>query len=220
MVRTTRKKILTIGLLLVLAGIFTLVQDPHFLSPIAQALGLASHYQTENPILPPTLLAVPPANYTFLPADLNSNAQVQGSLEVADGHEVAFYVMDQGNFSQWRAGHPGAIILARPTAVSYNFTFTPTTSGTYYFVFDNQDTTRRVVIFSLNAVESVTLLNPIIQFAGYEILLLGILLSLLGIKGGRKKPAAAEMRGWLCKFCGAENTSDQTFCEGCGRSQR
>jgi len=185
-VRTTRRKILTIGLLLLLTGVFTLEQGPLFLSPIAQTLGLASQYQTEVPILPPTLIAVPPTNYTSLPADLRGGIQVDGALEVAGGHEVAFYVMDQGNFSKWRAEEPSAIILARPTIISSNFTFTPATSSTYYFVFDNQDTARRVIIFRLNTVENTTLLNPILEFAGYEILLVGIILCLLGIKSGQK----------------------------------
>jgi hypothetical protein len=221
MVSMTRKKVLTIGLLLILVGGFTLEQGPQFLSPIAQAFGLASHYQTETPIMPATLIAVPPTNYTSLPADLKGGAQVEGALEVADGHEVAFYVMDDGNFSLWRAGKPSAIILARPTVISSNFTFTPATSGTYYFVFDNQDTARRVVIFSLGAVENVTILNPIIEFAGYEILLVGILLSFLGTKGGRKRETiSAEADRWKCKFCGAKNPRSQTFCEKCGRSQR
>lgn len=224
MVRTTRTKILTIGLLLLLAGVFTLEQGPLFLNPIAQTLGLASHYQTEIPILPPTLIAVPPTNYTSLPADLRGGTQVEGALEVAGGYEIAFYVMDQGNFSQWRAGEPSAIILARPTVISSNFTFTPTTSSTYYFVFDNQDTSRRVVIFSLNTVENVTFLNPIIEFAGYEILLIGIILCLLGIRGGKKHSAISAQTDqtdrWKCKFCGTKNARDLTFCEKCGRSQR
>jgi len=220
-VRTTRKKILTVGLLLLLAGVFTLEQGPQFLSPIAQTLGLASHYQTEIPILPPTLIAVPPTNYTSLPADLTGGIQVDGALEVSGGHEVAFYVMDQGNFSKWRAGEPSAIILARPTIISSNFTFTPATSSTYYFVFDNQDTARRVIIFSLNTLKSVTLLNPIIEFASYEILLVGIILCLFGIKSGRKHAAISGKTGrWKCKFCGAKNTRDRTFCEKCGRSQQ
>ncbi|MGA8857812.1 MAG: hypothetical protein WB643_11690 [Candidatus Bathyarchaeia archaeon] len=218
---TTRKKILTIGLLLFLAGVFTLEQGPLFLSPIAQTLGLASHYQTEIPVLPTTLIAVPATNYTALSVNLRGGTQVEGALEVADGHEVAFYVMDQGNFSQWRAGEPSAIILARPTVISSNFTFTPTTSSTYYFVFDNQDTARRVVIFSLNTVENATLLNPIIEFAGYEILLVGIILCLLGIKSGQKHDAiSGQTDRWKCKFCNAKNTRDLTFCEKCGRSQR
>ena len=196
-------------------------QGPQFLSPIGQTLGLASHYQTEIPILPTTLVGVPPGNYSFLPADLGGGAQVEGALEVAGGHEVAFYVMDEGNFSLWRAGNPSATILARPTMISSNFTFTPATSGRYYFVFDNQDTARRVVIFSLDSVENVTLLNPIIEFAGYEVLLVGIILSFLGTKGERKQEAGSGRTDrWKCKFCGAKSTRDQTFCLKCGRSQR
>jgi hypothetical protein len=221
MVRTSRRKILTIGLLLLLAGVFTLEQGPMFLGPIAQTLGLASHSQTEVPILPTTILAVPSTNYTSLPADLRGGTQVEGALEVAGGQEVAFYVMDAGNFSRWRAGEPSAIILARPTVISSNFTFTPTTSSTYYFVFDNQDAARRVVIFSLNTVENVTLLSPIIQFAGYEILLVGIILCLVGIKSGQKHTASSDQTGrWKCKFCGAKNNRDLEFCAKCGRSQR
>ncbi|MGD0176117.1 MAG: zinc ribbon domain-containing protein [Candidatus Bathyarchaeia archaeon] len=218
---TTRRKILTIGLILIVAGAFTIEQGPQFLSPIAQSVGFASHVQTVNLILPPTLLAVPSSNYTFLFSDLRGDVQVQGALEVTDGREIAFYVMDEGNFSLWRAGRPSAIILARPTAISYNFTFTPTTSGTYFFVFDNQDTSRRVVIFSLNAVENLTVLNPIVEFAGYEIFLVGFILSLFGISTGKKgETIPAEALGWKCRFCGAVNTGDQTFCEHCGRSQR
>jgi membrane protease subunit (stomatin/prohibitin family) len=146
---------------------------------------------------------------------------VEGALEVADGHEVAFYVMDQGNFSLWRAGKPSAIIIVRPTVISSNFTFTPTTSSTYYFVFDNEDTARRVVIFSLNTVENVTLLNPIIEFADYELLLIGIILCWLGIRGGKKRDAvSAKPDRWKCKFCGKKNSKDLIFCEKCGRSQR
>jgi len=190
------------------------------LSPIAQGSGLGSHYQAETPILSPTLLSVPPTNYTFLSTDLRGNAQVKGSVEVADGREIAFYVMDAGNFSQWRAGRPSTIILVRPTAISYNFTFTPKASGTYYFIFDNQDTSRRVVIFSLSVVETVTVLNPVVQYGGYEILMIGIILFVLGLKTGRRKPEPEAVPGWKCKFCGAENTSAQTFCEKCGRSQK
>ena len=221
MVRTTRRKILTVGLLLLLAGVFTFEQGPLFLSPIAQTLGLASHYQTQVPILPTTLIAVPPTNYTSFPADLKGGTQVEGALEVAGGHEIAFYVMDQGNFTQWRARQPSAVILARPTVISSNFTFTPTTSSTYYFVFDNLDTVGQVVIFSLNTVENVSFLNPIIEFAAYEILLVGIILCLLGIKTGQKHPAiSSQTDRWKCKFCGAKNTRDLTFCQKCGRSQR
>ena len=223
MVSLTQRKILTIGLILILAGVFTIQQGPQFLSPVAQLLGLTSHVQTVNPILPSTLLSVPPSNYTFLSSDLSADVQVQGTLEVTDGREIAFYVMDQGNFSLWRAGQPSTIILAKPTTISYNFTFTPTTSGTYFFIFDNQDTARRAVIFSLSSVENLTVLNPVVEFAGYETSLVGLILCLFGIGTGKKREtisAEATEAGWKCRFCGAVNTGDQTFCEHCGRSQR
>ena len=188
---------------------------------MAEDLGLASHYQANTPILPPTLVGVPPSNYTFLSTGLRGNDQVQGSVEVTDGHEISFYVMNEGNFSQWRAGRPSVITLVKPTAISYNFTFTPNLGGTYYFVFDNPHTSRRVVIFSLNAVEDVTVLSPIVQFAGYEMFVVGIILSVLGIKAGRKpKPIVVKVARWNCKFCGKENKREPTFCEKCGRSHR
>lgn len=217
----TRRTSLTIGLLLILIGSFVLEQGPQILNPVAESFGLAARYQAESAVLPPTLLTVAASNYTFFSADLRSNIQVRGSAEVADGREIAFYVMNEGNFSQYRAGRPSAVILAKPTAISYNFTFTPNVNGVYYFIFDNQDTSRRVVIFSLSVVETFTVLNPIVQYAGYEILVIGIILSVLGAKSGRRKPEsrAVEAVRWKCKFCGAENSGEQTFCENCGRSQ-
>jgi hypothetical protein len=219
MVSTTRPKILALGLILLLAGAFTIQQGSQFLNPIAQALGLASHTQTVSRILPSTVLTVPPSNYTFLPVDLRGNDEVHGTLDVTDGREIAFYVMDNGNFSLWRTGRPSAIILASPTAVSYNFTFTPTTSGTYFFVFDNQDTARRVVIFSLNAVENLTQLSPALEFAGYEIVLVGLILCLFAIKTGKKRKATSSDARWKCAFCGAMNETAETFCKKCGRSK-
>lgn len=220
--RGTRRKNLTLGLLLIVVAIFVLEQGPQVLSPIAGGLGLETHYQAEVPILSPTLISIPPTNYTFLSAALGGNGHVDGSVEVADGREIAFYVMNEGNFSQWRAGRPSAVVFVRASGISYNFTFPVPASGTYYFVFDNQDTSRRVITFRLNAVEDVTVLSPIVQFAGYEILAIGIVFSLVGVKGGGRKPEPRTLKvgGWECKFCRAENAGDQIFCESCGRSQQ
>lgn len=192
------------------------------LVPIAGVFGLTSLSRTETPILPPTILSVPASNYTYLSTYLNGNNEVTGAVEVTGGREIAFYVMDAGNFSQWRNGRPSTIILVRPEAVSYNFTFTSITDGTYYFVFDNQDTTRHDVVFSLSAVKTATILNPIVELAGYETLALGIVLFLMGVRRRRRniKPTRERIPGWKCKFCGAENVSKLTFCGSCGRSQQ
>lgn len=220
--RITRRTILTVGLLLVLAGFFVFNQGVQVLVPVAELAGLVSHVQNETPVIAATLISIPPSNHSYISADLSSSDRVQGTLQVSDGREIAFYIMNEGNFSQWRSGRPSAVILAKPLAISYNFTFTPKAVGTYYFVFDNQDTSRRVVIFSLNLIKDNVSLSPIIEYAEYELLAVGLLLSALGLKlGGKKRvteaPAAA---GWSCKFCGTENAGGQTFCSKCGRSQK
>lgn len=207
-------------MLLIVIGVFVLEQDPQILNPIAETFGLVAHYQTQSPILPATLLTVAASNYTFLFIDLRSNIRVSGSVQVANGREIAFYVMNEGNFSRWRAGRPSDVILVKPILITYNFTFTPNESGTYYFIFDNQDTSRRVVIFSLSVVETVTVLNPVVQYGGLEILVIGIILTALGLKTGRRKPEPKAVPGWKCKFCGAENLKEQTFCSKCGKYQK
>jgi hypothetical protein len=215
------RSVLTIGLFSVLIGLFIISQGPQILTPVAENLRLVSHEQTENAVIAPTLVTVTPSDYSFLMADLKADVQVKGSLAVGDAKEVAFYVMDEGNFSEWRAGHPSVVIAAKPLAIAYNFTFTPIVGGTYYFIFDNQDTTRRMVLFSLHVVNNRIVLSPIVEYSGHLALVIGLLLSSLGIKAGRKKPEAEvpSVPGWKCKFCGAANTSDEMFCTECGRSK-
>jgi hypothetical protein len=200
-------------------------------APIASVAGFATHYASESVIVPPTLYNVPAANYTFAPEDLAGGTRLVGAVQVAGGREVGLYVMNEDNFSLWRAGRPASLILAEPMAISYNFTFSPTASGTYYFVFGNQDSTPSVVIFSLSSVQEVTVLNPLVQYAGLELLLLGMVLFLLGLGGGRPKnkgkpstqrvdSARTRGSGWDCKFCGARNPAEvQVFCPKCGRAQ-
>jgi hypothetical protein len=219
--KPTHRTIITIGLLLVLGGFFVLDQGTQVLIPVAEVSGLLSYVRSETSVISPTLISIGPSNYSFLSADLKANVQVQGSLQVGDGREVAFYVMDDGNFSQWRLGRPSAVILAKPTAISYNFTFTPKEAGEYYFVFDNQDTSHRTVVFNLNLIKDNLALSPLLEYVGYELTALGILLSALGLKFGKKRePITPSVAGWKCKFCRAENTGNQTFCSKCGRSQR
>jgi hypothetical protein len=219
-VQLTRRTIFTIGVLLILAGFFILNQGSQVLLPLAEVSGLGSHVQTETTYMAPTLLPIAAANYSFLSADLKANVQAQGSLQVGDGREVAFYVMDEGNFSRWRLGYNSTVILTKPTAISYNFTFTPKVAGEYYFVFDNQDTSRRVVVFNLNLISDRVVLSPVLEYAGYELSALGILLGGLGLKFGKtRKHETPSVAGWECKFCEAKNTGEKTFCSKCGKSQ-
>jgi len=232
-VPTTRRKTLTIGILLVVFSIILIDQGPQILDPVAEGFGLATLSQTETPVLPETLLSVPPSNYSYLPVALKGNVLVTGSLNVGGGRELAFYVMNEGNFSQWRGGRPSAVLLAQPTASYYNFTMTPPADGTYYFVFDNTDPTGRNVVFSINTTQNIVTLPLFLQFSGYEILAVGLILSYFGARGGKKKTKperiepsevapvkSATTTGWDCKYCGTRNSEEQIFCKSCGRSNR
>ena len=219
-----RRSLLVIGVLLILAGFYVLNEGVQILVPIAELTGLTSQVQTESPIVPPTLLSVPPGNYTFLPVNLQAGVTAKGALQVGNGQAIALYVMDDQNFVLWKKGQPSTIILARPTAISYNFTLPSQAAGTYYFVFDNQDTTKKVVIFSLSVQESSTVLNPVVNYAGYELFVLGLLLFVIGARTGRSKPKYEEAKvadtGVRCRFCGARLATNETFCSKCGRAQQ
>jgi hypothetical protein len=131
--------------------------------------------------------------------------------------------MDASNFSEWKRGSASTIVLGKPDAINYNFTFVPQETGPYYFVFSNQDPSHKNVIFNLSILENVAVLSPIIQYADYELLVIGILLLILGIKTGKRKPKLHEVRGesssLRCRFCGEELETGKTFCSKCGRSQ-
>lgn len=215
-----RATVLVVGLLLMLAGGFVVYEGVQMLTPFAQAVGLVSHVQTQRDLIPQTLLSVAPNSDSFVPVDLQSGVQVKGSFQVVDAREIALYVMDEGNFSLWRAGHSSEIILARPIVISSNFTITPKAAGTYYFIFDNQDTTKRTVIFTLSVVEETAVPNPYLENAGYTVFALGIVLFAIGAKTGKARPTRIREEVVRCKFCGTKLAKDQTFCAKCGRSQQ
>ena len=222
-----RRKTVTVGVLLILGAILLFQQGAQVLTPLADISGLSSHYAKETVILPPTLYSISASGNSSVSEDLPSGSQIVGSLQVAEGRDVAFYVMDAGNFSLWSTKHPSVTVLAEPIAISYNFSLSPNVAGTYYFVFDNQDNSPRTVIFSLSSVQTVTVLNPLVQYASFELLFVGLVLSYLGLKGGKRKPESSpvveETRtwapSWKCKFCGALNGEERAFCVKCGRSQ-
>jgi len=219
------RSLLVLGIVFMLAGFFFLNQGVRVLAPVAQLAGLASQVQTEEPVLPPTLLTVPALNYNFLPADLQGGVSVKGTLQVSNGQEIAMYVMDQENFAQWQTRHTGAVLLAELLAISCNFTITPKVAGTYYFIFDNQDTTKRVVILSLSVIENSIVVSPLIEDAGYGVFALGILFFVVGARIGKKKPKHQEPQkttapGTGCRFCGAQLASGQVFCAKCRRAQK
>ena len=217
-----RRSVLTVGILLVLAGALIINAGTQVLVPLADAFGLATHVTVEIPVFAPTLLTIAPANYTDVTVSLERNVRMIGSFSVSGDREIALYVMDQGNFTRWRSGQPSAVLLAVPSASVNNFTFTTRVDGTYHFVFDNEDTTRRTVIFSLSLAKEEIILHPVLEYLGYLFAAVGVVFCVLGVRGGKREPqpVVAEVRAWTCQFCGAENPPDQGFCSECGRSRQ
>ncbi len=216
------RSLLIIGILLMVAGFFVVNQGAQILTPAAELTGLASQVQTERPILPPTVLTVPASNYAFLPANLPGGITAKGSLQVGNGQDIAMYVMDEANFTQWQTKHTGNVLLAKPMVISYNFTISPKVTGTYYFIFDNQDTTKRVVIFSLSVLENTTVVSPLIGNAGFGLVVLGIIFFAIGVRTGKRKPKPSGTSGIgvRCRFCRAEIPTGEPFCAKCGRAQK
>lgn len=222
-----RRLTLTIGLLMIISGLYFMNQGAQILYPLAGAAGLIINVQSQIVMVPSTLLTVAPSNYTYLTVELKQGAQTTGKVQIEGGGELGFYIMNGGNFSEWRHSRPTVIELAKPNAINYNFTFVPRESGTYYFIFSNQDPTRKNVVFTLSTVETVAVPSPFIQYAGYETLMIGLLLSIVGVKTGKKKPKPTKIMeptkildDVKCKFCGARKELAETFCSKCGRSHK
>jgi hypothetical protein len=125
--------------------------------------------------------------------------------------------MDEGNLSLWRAGQPASILFAKPATISSNFTVTPPATGTYFFVFDNAANDGRVIVFDVSSIHYVPVLPAFIEYADYELLAVGVLFFILGLKTGKKSvPKSGIQR---CKYCSGKMKLDQPFCPRCGRSQ-
>ena len=221
-----RWRVFSLGLLIIVAGLYVFNQGTQILTPVAEMTGQISAGVIVSPVVSSTLLSVPGSNYSYLTATLRRNVMVNGVLQVEEGSQIGFYVMNSGNFTQWRGGNPSTIALANPAVSTYNFTFVPDTNGPYYFVFSNQDTGHKNVIFSLNTITYTRTPSPLIQYAAFELVLLGILFVIVGINTGKKKSKPWKEEATVtagkppkCKFCGKALATGELFCPHCGRSQ-
>lgn len=201
-------------------GIYLVNHGPQFLYPIAGITGLISNVPSQTVIVPSTLLTVAPSNYSYVSVELMRQGQIFGHIQVEGGSEIGFYIMNKGNFSEWRHNRSAVIELAKPNTNNYNFTYTSRNNGPYYLVFNNQDQLRKNVVFNLSNMETIAVPNPLIQYSGYEVLIIGLLLSAVSLKSGLKKPKSTRASNRAkCKFCGNRKANGVVFCPKCGRSQ-
>ena len=225
-----RRNALALGIILLLAGVFLMDQSAQIMMPLAAELGQTSHLRTQSVLVAPTLLAVAPANQTWIPTHVDSGTLVAGSFQVGTGREINFYVMDENSFRDWRAGRHATVILAVFSTGLYKFNLTLASAGNYYFIFENQENVRSTVVFQLNIVNDAIIISPIVEYLPFALAAAGFLLLVWGATGGRKKARPLEeateqsvqpsVVGWKCTFCGATNAVGEKFCKGCGRSSQ
>jgi hypothetical protein len=126
---------------------------------------------------------------------------------------VFFYIMNESLFIDWGGcapcgepssamGHLQAGSFANgtiPSSGTYSFSYTPTTSGAYYAVFDDESYGQNAqASLSANAVVSTTAttnspyLGGYLPITGAAIALIGLILAAVGvIMGGKQKTSAA-----------------------------
>jgi uncharacterized OB-fold protein len=212
--------------LVIIVGLYLVNQGPQILAPVAEVTGQMSVGVSVTPLLSSTLISVPAMNYTYVTATLGENVKTIGMVQVEGESQVGFYIMNEGNFTEWRLGNPSSVAFGKPDVTNYNFTFITGGSGVYYFIFSNQDAGHKNILFTLNTVTYTMVPSPIIQYADFELIVLGILLTIIGIKTGKKARSWKEYDGTAsteitgrCKFCGKELATGELFCPKCGRSQ-
>lgn len=89
-------------------------------------------------------LTIPALNFYFVPfalPDGSSNVKLQGHFAATggSGNDIEAYVLTEDEFTNWKNGHPTKTIYnsGRVTQDSPNLVL-PTTSGTYYLIFNNK----------------------------------------------------------------------------------
>lgn len=66
------------------------------------------------------------------------NKFINGTIRVARGGEINFYVMDRTNYLKWEAGGAATTYVNSTKGSSFVFKFSPDKGGDYFFVIDNK----------------------------------------------------------------------------------
>lgn len=184
-----KPKILAVGLILFLLGLYAGVINPSVTLAVSKSLGLAYTSYKDEPLIPLTLLNINANDSAKLEIDLPSNPDrvaILGSF-VADG-PLNFYLMDEEGLRAWEKGLTARVYDAAIAQPKYNLTLQLEKTGRYYAVFDNTQESRRSVVFTLSQKVLVYYANSQIESLPQITLLIGFIIILIGLKlGGKKK---------------------------------
>ena len=183
-----KPKVFSLGLILFLIGLYTGVINPSVTFTILKSLGFTSTSYQNEPLLPLTLLSVNAKDSAKVEIELPYNPDrvaIVGSFE-ADG-PLNFYFMDAEGLTAWQRGSMARPYSAALAQTKYNLTVTLEKAGKYYAVFENLDESKRSVIFTLNQRVMVYYVNSQMKVLPQLTLLIGFIITLIGIKLGSKK---------------------------------
>jgi hypothetical protein len=186
-----KPKILVVGLILFIVGLYTGVINPSVTLALSKSLGLANTSYRNEPLIPLTLLNVNPKDSVKVEIDLPSNPDrvaIIGSF-TADGL-LNFYLMDEDGLGAWEKGLSARVYDAAIAQTKYNLTLSLEKLGKYYAVFDNTQESRRSVVFTLNQRVLIYSLNSQMDILPQLTVLIGFIVMLIGLKLGGKKERA------------------------------
>ncbi|MFB0551155.1 MAG: hypothetical protein ACETVV_01115 [Nitrososphaeria archaeon] len=186
-----RRRVLTVGVILLLIAAYLLL-SPDMVETLARTFGATRITKSDEMLVAPTLLSVTPSNYSYISHMFSmqkfTEQSFTGTISVGGDQSIDFYVMNQGNFTQWLGGQPASISVSALSAKNYTFTLKPDRPDTYYFVFDNTySNDRKNVVFSLLLEEQAQEVDPTVNYLVLLLLVVAVILVAYGTKGPRRK---------------------------------
>lgn len=207
-------KFLAMGLIVLAVGIILLYTDVGTTMLSTTSIG-------KEPIFEDVLMPIQEGNYSFIQLYLSSTDLLDGGFNVMGREYVGFYIMDQRNFDLWRRDQVARMSKWSPPTQNFTFSFKPNSTGNYYFVFDNTDSSRRTnLIFNLSREVKVYTPNENVRVMNYLLVIAGAALAYFGVS--RTLKSRGEYKGKdaiKCKFCGAKMRPKDIFCPKCKKSQ-
>ena|GEM_PF-2987729 len=185
-----KPKIVAVGLILFLIGLYTGVVNPSVTLAVSKSLGFTSTSYKDEPLLPLTLLNVNAKDSVKVEIDLPSNPDRVAIVSsfVADG-PLNFYLMDEEGLRAWERGSTARVYDAAIAQPKYNLTLKLEKAGKYYVVFENPQESRRNVVFTVSQRVLVYYVNTQMEILPQITLLIGFVITLIGLKlSGKKKP--------------------------------
>jgi len=185
-----KPKIVAVGLILFLVGLYTGVINPSVTLALSKSLGFTYTSYKEEPLLPLTLLSINEKDRVKVEIDLPNNPDrvaILISFE-ADG-PLNFYLMDEDGLKAWESRNLArsgvyAAAIAQP---NYNQTIELEEAGRYYAVFENAQESRRSVVFTISEKVLTHHMNSQMEILPQITLLIGFIVLLIGLKLGSKK---------------------------------